>query len=302
MTWLRLLFSTLVFLCTAEAAMAQGEPFSVECPTGSYVTGFVGRAGDWVDRLSIVCAKWNANRVTLETPSRDGISRVGGPGIPGFAGQSAGGSEIEAQCPMGWAVGGGYSIDYTTGGQDGLLHHFDFNCVPVGEERGDPQPLRFGSNSNSEIVSRGASRFQCDEHQLASGISGRDGLFIDEFHLVCSAPGAIFTTKRIDPEIYRDTGVASAPRGSMKDVIVGDAGTTPPPPPPAPGKTAKVKLDVEVYDGPGGGGNKIGDLAPDTIVGLVGCQADNWCHVNGGNVPNGDGWVYSGPDYQSLEL
>jgi len=69
-----------------------------------------------------------------------------------------------------------------------------------------------------------------------------------------------------------------------------------------PAQTAKVILGVDVFDAPGGAGNRTGALNADTIVGLVACQADNWCHVNGNNVPNGDGWVYSGPDYRSLEV
>jgi len=69
-----------------------------------------------------------------------------------------------------------------------------------------------------------------------------------------------------------------------------------------PAQTAKVILGVDVFDAPGGAGNRTGALNADTIVGFVACQPDNWCHVNGNNVPNGDGWVYSGPDYQSLQI
>jgi hypothetical protein len=288
---------------------------SVECPQGSYLTGFVGKAGDWVDRVSIVCARWNPDRVRLDAPTREGISRIGEPGVPGFAGLSGGGVDMEAHCPPGWAVGGGYNSDYTTGGgdvngdgePDGLLHHIDFSCYPIGEQSGDVQLLRFGSNSGSEIVYRAASRRQCAENQLAYGIAGRDGLFIDEMYLMCRAePGVIVTTERVGPEIYGrvnpDTGVLTN-KGNLRDMIAtGPTPNAPPPPPPPPAKTAKVRLAVEVFDAPGGAGNNIGELPAEIIVGLIECRADNWCHVNGNNVPNGDGWVYSGPDYQSLEL
>lgn len=67
------------------------------------------------------------------------------------------------------------------------------------------------------------------------------------------------------------------------------------------GKTAKVIKDVDVYDAPGGGGNKIGSLNSGTQVGFAGCEND-WCHVTGDGVPNGDGYVYNGADYRSLKF
>ncbi|MFO1173473.1 MAG: hypothetical protein U1E49_21200 [Hyphomicrobiaceae bacterium] len=67
------------------------------------------------------------------------------------------------------------------------------------------------------------------------------------------------------------------------------------------GKTAKVVKDVDVYDAPGGGGNQTGSLNGGTQVGFAGCDGD-WCHITGGNVPNGDGYVYNGADYRSLKF
>jgi len=67
-----------------------------------------------------------------------------------------------------------------------------------------------------------------------------------------------------------------------------------------PSTTATVLLDVDVYDVPGGVGKVIGMLAKDLVVTLVEPCADNWCHVEGEGVPGGIGFVYSGPDYQSL--
>jgi hypothetical protein len=56
--------------------------------------------------------------------------------------------------------------------------------------------------------------------------------------------------------------------------------------------TATVTGDVDVYDVPGGNGNVIGMLTAGSQVGFAGCKADNWCHVTGNGVPNGDGWVW----------
>ncbi|MFO1173474.1 MAG: SH3 domain-containing protein [Hyphomicrobiaceae bacterium] len=67
------------------------------------------------------------------------------------------------------------------------------------------------------------------------------------------------------------------------------------------GQTAKVVKDVDVYDAPGGKGKRTGSLNAGTTVGFEGCDGD-WCHVTGGKVPNGDGYVYNGADYRSLKL
>jgi hypothetical protein len=66
----------------------------------------------------------------------------------------------------------------------------------------------------------------------------------------------------------------------------------PPAPTPPPQPKATVKSDVDVYDVPGGEGNVTGVLRTNDTVDFRGCQADNWCHVGGAPVPNGDGWVW----------
>ena len=65
-------------------------------------------------------------------------------------------------------------------------------------------------------------------------------------------------------------------------------------------KTATVTKDVDVYDAQGGNGNKIGEIKTPNTVELAGACQDNWCNVRGAAVPTGNGWVYDGPDYDSL--
>jgi pyruvate/2-oxoglutarate dehydrogenase complex dihydrolipoamide acyltransferase (E2) component len=80
------------------------------------------------------------------------------------------------------------------------------------------------------------------------------------------------------------------------------AATPAPAPTEAPKMTATVLLDVDVYDVPGGIGKVIGILEKDLEVTLVEPCEDNWCHVEGEGVPTGIGFVYSGPDYLSLQF
>jgi hypothetical protein len=64
------------------------------------------------------------------------------------------------------------------------------------------------------------------------------------------------------------------------------------------GDPVSVKLDVDVYARPGGVGEPVDMLAadPESVVLLEACE-DNWCHVQW---PGHTGYVYSGPDYNSL--
>jgi uncharacterized protein YkwD len=66
------------------------------------------------------------------------------------------------------------------------------------------------------------------------------------------------------------------------------------------GKLARVIKPVEVFDAPGGNGNKIGDLGFGSIVTIAADAGDDWFEVTGNDVPGGRGFVYSGVDYRSL--
>ena len=62
------------------------------------------------------------------------------------------------------------------------------------------------------------------------------------------------------------------------------------------GGTATVTDDVDVYSKPGGDDRfNMGFLTKGTQVNLVkggGCPQNDWCHVTGSNVPNGDGYAW----------
>jgi hypothetical protein len=65
-----------------------------------------------------------------------------------------------------------------------------------------------------------------------------------------------------------------------------------PPGPPAQA-VATVTSDVDVYDAPGGNGNKIGILRSGRQVKLVGsCKPNDWCDVVIPELPAGSGWVW----------
>ncbi len=100
-----------------------------------------------------------------------------------------------------------------------------------------------------------------------------------------------------------------ASRGCAAAAAPPPAGNDAPPPkggdqvaaPPPPGqKFVAVVQSVDLYAKPGGKGRPKGTLEAGTEkVTLLEPCSDNWCHVKW---PAGQGFVYSGPDYQSLQL
>lgn len=60
--------------------------------------------------------------------------------------------------------------------------------------------------------------------------------------------------------------------------------------------TPAILLDVEVYAGPSGETEYLGDIGKGTQVQVLGCEND-FCHIIGGGY---DGWVYDGSDYNTL--
>lgn len=66
-----------------------------------------------------------------------------------------------------------------------------------------------------------------------------------------------------------------------------------PPAAPAVAPVATVNSDVDVYDAPGGSGNKIGILRSGRQVTLVSsCKPNDWCNVVVPELAAGNGWVW----------
>jgi hypothetical protein len=299
MFWVRALAAIVVFGCGFTTATA-GEEYSHECEVGSYMTGFEGSSGDWIDTFTIYCAAWNERLEKLGQPAP----------IKWFIGHSDSGKETSTHCPSGWVIAGKYRGKLSQFGDDKhfVVHSIEFNCRPVDRE----EPLEFHVfGSTSPVADRYGDDLilppECPKGEFATGVFGNHGAFVDSVGFICRAAPQVSAVlaRPNDDMIKRDSGILANPSDDFKDVIAaGTPGpaTPPPPPPPPPVKQVKVKEPVDVYDVPGGGGKVIGALADETTVGLLGCQQDHWCHVTGQNVPNGIGWVYSGPGYYSLEL
>jgi hypothetical protein len=160
-----------------------GNNYRVECPAGAFVVGFRGRSGDWVDRLQVVCSPWNGN--TLGNPQV----------LPTVLGNSGGGYPNDAYCP-GAAVVVALTPSFTTkrGEYVGFLDDLAAECFDVGLRNVGQGPAyrpSLRSSGGQRPVGIGASfhakpdQQRCPDGELASGVHGRAGLFIDSIGLIC---------------------------------------------------------------------------------------------------------------------
>jgi hypothetical protein len=286
-----------------------GDPVRDDC-SGDYAVGLYFRSGRWVDAIGLRCSSFDPQSGTFKMPPRDKPYH-GGPG---------GALGVEGICPNNTYFSGithGYTREGT---ENKFLNFVEMTCTPVAG--GDPVRVCLETGKGCWVAGRRAGpdiqigsgdveigpgipwltplKQHCPPGEAVVGINVRRGLFVDALGLICGpSPKPLPVV-----ETGKRKGPIMAPEPPPP---VGGAGPaspppTPPPQPPAE-KTVTVALDVEVYDQPGGNGKVIGDL----IAGTQGvflaepCRADHWCHVKG-NVPNGEGWVWSGPGYEALKV
>ncbi len=105
--------------------------------------------------------------------------------------------------------------------------------------------------------------------------------------LVCSTPAASAPAPAAAPP---QNPLLSEPATEVPNRRV-----VPPAAPAAPAgaPVATVSSDVDVYDAPGGNGNKIGILRSGRQVKLVGsCKPNDWCNVVIPELAAGNGWVW----------
>ena len=125
----------------------RGGPFRVACPGGSFMTGFEGHTGAWIDHFRIVCASFDASTRQLTNPRP--VART--------IGVSGGGGPSSASCPSGWAISGIHYQETKGDGPSNVGHSIGFTCAAtVGTEK---VPRHFGPLSTPEERSRNWGKF-----------------------------------------------------------------------------------------------------------------------------------------------
>jgi uncharacterized protein YraI len=197
---IRLCLIGLVLLACASDSRAEtlvpaaggegGTPKRVDCEPGSYVVGFTGRAGSWLDQISLLCGRWDDKSGVLQSPANAKVSEP--------FGDSTGGEALTETCPDGWAVSG-YDYRVTQKSLSPLetgtvtpkrfktqfVHSIRFYCRPAIAGSGEAIRKTIGSWSEG-YVTRFYGTWECPRRELATGMHGRTGLFVDKFGLVCN--------------------------------------------------------------------------------------------------------------------
>ncbi len=277
-----------------------GRPFSATCQPGMYLAGFHARAGAWVDGLGLLCARYDASQNSL-SKVHDNESYVGG----------IHGSPQEEYCPLGQPLtgiamtftrGNGLDRQYLNslamlcGGRDTSMPiaqgHQD-RCISTGE---DCDAFFESSTWGLTTRDRFADYQYCPLDEIAVGLQGRAGDYVDAIGLICApAPAggkasASTQVPHLPPMHPHPVGGRGNqwPHGGHGDGSHLSSGPILPQPPwaPKPTGTAIVTSDVDLYANPGGVGKPIGMLRTGTRVQAVRCRPDRWCQVGK------QGWVW----------
>jgi hypothetical protein len=179
-----------------EGRTWRGRSYRILCPTNSFMTGFEGKAGGWIDQLDIVCANWKDPPGTF-TASVPRNIRIG---------DSPGGDPKKAVCPEGWVMGGPQNIHFAQ--EPIAIHSIEITCRPIGNDTGEFTTLSFGSSST---ITYGFAHWDdatlvCPDGEIPKGIFGRAGFYIDALGFVCETvpkhqPIAVIP-KHVQLEVY----------------------------------------------------------------------------------------------------
>lgn len=295
-----------------------GLPFRLECKAGEIATAFHTYAGSALDAIAVQCGVLSADgKSFVNTNFADGDTKGG-----------AGGAPQKFGCP----ADNGVKELYVWNDKHNVVNHVEMACMPL--SGGNLVVVKPSSIGGDPI--QPAAVFKCDgPNEWVVGVYGRSGSLVDAIGPICGTrvpAAAIQPPAKPDPQEVSDMDpkgktveectaarVRNEQRcekrmggniealtacrqqalqifGACMSLAVQDGEPTQPAQ-----KTAEVVQSIDVYDAPGGDGNQTGALEPGTTVNLVGCE-DNWCHIGGAQVPNGDGYVYNGPDYRSLRF
>src|SRR6185369_5617076 len=195
-----------------------GGPFRIQCDPGSFVIGFEGRTGAYIDNFRILCGSFDASTRKIQPRGA----------VPITIGTSNGGGPAPMPCPAGWAM---HAIDYEET-MDHFVHHINFRCAsPVTPENiwrtyGPTTPV---AKPKTFIFSKGSFlnmsyEQSCPAGQFAIGLQGRSGLFVDALGLICE-PLPAPPPQTISPNYQPNTTFQNKPSPGKQALT----GPSPPP-------------------------------------------------------------------------
>ena len=165
---------------TGIVGTSGGGPFESACPYGSVLTGLRARAGSWVDAVAPICRRWVASTETLGEISA----------LPFEGGAS--GSEVFQRCkgPRGVVVAFG---TWHGDNHDASVSHLYLSCADYERPYVNSSLLGgsvafLGNSQTGDGESKDCRKF--GDNQVAGGIYGRSGAYVDAFGLACVSSSA----------------------------------------------------------------------------------------------------------------
>jgi hypothetical protein len=186
--------------------------FVIECPEGSFVTGFSGRAGKWVDNLTVNCTRLDKQTWKLGgTVAPQAVP----PTALRSAGTSPGGSPSSSSCPDQYVVMAA-NFWFLRQSEGGLLDWFQVQCSYLPEYRPQPYEINFPfplqADDGIDTSYPFSGWYACPAGEAVSGIQGFSGLFVDAIGLVCRPLGE--SPKQREERLHRDLQVYKSPFSS----------------------------------------------------------------------------------------
>lgn len=160
-----------------------GEYFHDACPAGSYLVGLEGRNGAWIDQIAPICAPW-----------RWDLHAFGPPLTGTLHGTSGGGVFNKRICSPDKAITQWYLFPTVGNGsrEPKFVETIEGRCdrvEPPFLSKKKLESLPFGCSAPFSCM-RGLPRDTwteaCPQGELAVGIHGRAGLFLDAIGLICA--------------------------------------------------------------------------------------------------------------------
>ena len=173
-----------------------GAPFRMRCGQGDYLVGLRARSGDWVDAVAPLCARWEAGRGAFLPPGLGPMQGGGGGGVFEIRcdERSALASLLIERAPNQYAnvallvpacaLASDPSRRSARIGPD----QFGTSIADRLERESDP-----GVGTSTAVDYNWAAMPHCNEGDIAVGIFGAAGNYLDRIGLICApSPGRIF--------------------------------------------------------------------------------------------------------------
>lgn len=216
-----------------------GNPFRFDCPTGSYLVGFQGKAVTLIDRVQPLCAPWmhSANIFgPFSVGPTYGDSRRGNTFF-----STCNDSSVKNRAITKWAV-------YFFSSDSKHVSVVIGDCNSVTSPRGPIRGWTLGHFSPKDLINTQNVNYECPFGELAAGIHGRKAEFIDAIGFICRPfppPKPPMAATKVNP-------ITKAPPPSSPPTSI-----APPPPPPSSSAT-QMKRSSSMFSTRGVEGQEAG--------------------------------------------